>query len=223
MGEVEVLGLFLSIVGVLALVFPELTEAKVPVEGKATGAELAVYVIAGIVSVCAYGIGTAISQGILEYHNIKEYDATLYANFFGSIFILIESLILDVLLGNQVGESLFGISNAGWTGWGYLILYTLSSSIICNMMFMWLLKKLGAKTALNTILVRLFALFFGIMFNNEWAGYSWWDAKIQIVGACISLFGLLCMLRKELDYVEESDSSGSSFSERKASFDGVEL
>jgi drug/metabolite transporter (DMT)-like permease len=220
--SLEWFGLLLSIIGVLALVFPEMTDAKVQIEGKASGIQMAFYILAAIISVCAYGVGTAISQRILEYHNIHESDATLYANFFGAIFIFIETFLIDFVMGNSIGESLSGIFNAKLIGWVYILAYTISSSVICTMMFMWLLKRIGAKTALNTILVRLFALLFGIVFNGEWDGYSWWDAKIQIMGAAISLFGLLCMLRRELESEEDFDSS-SSYDYERVSMDAVEL
>jgi drug/metabolite transporter (DMT)-like permease len=210
--ETEWFGLIMSVTGVLALVFPELTSSKSAQEHSSTegGSGKTVWfmlfcILAAVISVTAYGIGTAISQNVLEYYAINESKATLVSNFFGAVFILLETLLFDLVSGERIGSSLAGLGSVPLTGWIYILTYTVSSSVICGMMYMWLLKRLGAKAALNTILVRLFALFFGVTLNGEWDGYSWWDAKIQIMGAFISLFGLLCMLRREFEEDDEDE------------------
>jgi hypothetical protein len=96
------------------------------------------------------------------------------------------------------------LANADRRVWIYLFGMSISSSVICWGMFLWLLRRIGAQASLYAFLVPCIALALGAAVNHEWSGVSGIMIAIQLVGVLIVLIGMGMVMMKDLGKFKES-------------------
>lgn len=184
-------GCVLALVGCILVAIPDIAHGP----SESIYVEIG-YVILAFVSTSAYGAGVALTHKFSETNLVNPLVLVCGNCFFGWVFALgFELTIGDDHSIAQLFSTIVGMSLIPWISTIYMALF---GTVVCWVLFVWLVQRVGAAGSLYAFIVPCISLILGILINDEWVGFTMTSKILQVFGLCVVLLGLYFILKNDL-------------------------
>jgi drug/metabolite transporter (DMT)-like permease len=201
-------GMFVSFIGIILVVYPDVLHGSNQVADPAMGIGVKIwYGFIALLSPAVYGLSAIVNQMFMEENPIPLYFNLCGQMFFGTVYLVIQSCIQNIATKKFIFQSIVNIINVKHEAWIYLSTSSVSSSVICWAIFLWLISRIGARASMYAFLVPCVALVLGATLNHEMDDLSAGFIVLQIVGVVVVLGGMALVVKDEFAHSDQQTAA----------------
>jgi len=189
------LGVFISVSGVVLVSFPELVHAK----HSESPLLRTMYLFLGLLSVIGYAGGAAIHKICYDKNPVNPLISVTGQFCTGALFIIpIYSMDYFVVEGETVESFANFVDSVQSSVWLSFLGWCLLCNVSCFYIFTWLIGRVGPKASLYALVVPCISLTLGVCFAGEWDGLDLNCKLIEIGGLSMVILGMSLIVAQEL-------------------------